>query len=380
MRSAVSLVRQLRAGGGARPDAAAASSPSASPPHPMRPDAAAADASAATADASTTGAEAANTYDASATATPAPPPVALALSPGAFDARSPACGALPRPAPRTVVYVADALAGGAAAEAQLLAAVYTAPPARWVALRNRRLQVYGGTVTPRGLVGAEPLPPWLAALAAALVAAGAFPRDAPPNHVLVNEYAPGQGILPHTDGPAYFPRTGTLSLGSAALMTLYAAGGEGGGGGEREGGGGGGGGTRVPVAEVLLAPRSLVVFGGAAYARHLHGIGEELTERVGGAAPCVNAPGRAGEVLVRALRVSLTLRHVRPAAAATCGDRGSDGDGGRGGGDGGEGLRAPVAASDAGAGDRDAGAGGGGGGDGSVFESTDTHAQQYRAP
>ena len=33
-----------------------------------------------------------------------------------------------------------------------------------------------------------------------------------PNHVLINEYLPGQGILPHTDGPLYVPIVVTISL------------------------------------------------------------------------------------------------------------------------------------------------------------------------
>ena len=32
-----------------------------------------------------------------------------------------------------------------------------------------------------------------------------------PNHVLVNEYLPGQGIMPHTDGPLFHPTIATVS-------------------------------------------------------------------------------------------------------------------------------------------------------------------------
>jgi len=45
-----------------------------------------------------------------------------------------------------------------------------------------------------------------------------FTKERPPNHVLINEYDPGQGILAHTDGPAYLSRTATLSLGSDVLI------------------------------------------------------------------------------------------------------------------------------------------------------------------
>jgi len=49
-------------------------------------------------------------------------------------------------------------------------------------------------------------------------------QDAPhgaPNHVLINEYRPGQGIMPHEDGAAYFPLVATISLGSAIVLDIY---------------------------------------------------------------------------------------------------------------------------------------------------------------
>ena len=42
-----------------------------------------------------------------------------------------------------------------------------------------------------------------------------------PNHVLVNEYLAGQGIMPHTDGPLFTPVITTITLGSHALLDLY---------------------------------------------------------------------------------------------------------------------------------------------------------------
>lgn len=42
-----------------------------------------------------------------------------------------------------------------------------------------------------------------------------------PNHVLVNEYLPGQGIMPHEDGAAYRPVVATVSLGSAAVVEFW---------------------------------------------------------------------------------------------------------------------------------------------------------------
>lgn len=38
------------------------------------------------------------------------------------------------------------------------------------------------------------------------------------NHVLVNEYRPGEGIMSHQDGPLYAPAVAILSLGTPVVM------------------------------------------------------------------------------------------------------------------------------------------------------------------
>ena len=43
-----------------------------------------------------------------------------------------------------------------------------------------------------------------------------------PNHVLINEYEPGQGIMPHEDGAAYHPVVATVSLGGPIVLDIYA--------------------------------------------------------------------------------------------------------------------------------------------------------------
>lgn len=60
---------------------------------------------------------------------------------------------------------------------------------------GRRLQSHGGSVHAKGLIPA-PLPAWLAAVCARLHAAvpALYGHEAP-NHVLVNEYQPGEGIM-----------------------------------------------------------------------------------------------------------------------------------------------------------------------------------------
>ncbi len=45
------------------------------------------------------------------------------------------------------------------------------------------------------------------------------------NHVLVNAYLPGEGIMPHEDGPLYHPAVCILSLGSPAILRFWRKGG-----------------------------------------------------------------------------------------------------------------------------------------------------------
>ena len=65
------------------------------------------------------------------------------------------------------------------------------------------------------------LPPPLQQLANLLVEKGIFSPSETPNHILVNEYHPGQGILPHTDGPAYIAQTATLSIGYSDVLLKF---------------------------------------------------------------------------------------------------------------------------------------------------------------
>jgi hypothetical protein len=179
-----------------------------------------------------------------------------------------------------------------------------------------------------------------------------FPSAEAPNHVLINRYVGGEGILGHTDGPLYHPRTATLSL------SLNADEDDSAGEGRTEKAGNRSHAPRFgailtfqrrqptcevgtvpppPVAcEVALLGRSLVVFAGAAYTNHLHAIAEKSIGRtalsanatsavaplctgafdvVGATAPLANGAAAGlvqGDVLWRpAVRISLTFRHIR---------------------------------------------------------------------
>merc|ERR1719423_554400 len=110
-------------------------------------------------------------------------------------------------APPKVYYVSDFVSKQE--EFYLWRSVYGAPNTKWTVLRNRRLQNWGGTPSPEGML-VEPLPRWMDELSAQLTRLGCFGGRSP-NHVLVNEYLPNQGIMAHEDGPAFHPCVCTVS-------------------------------------------------------------------------------------------------------------------------------------------------------------------------
>lgn len=158
--------------------------------------------------------------------------------------------------------------------------------------------------------------PALQRIADALVVQDIFSKDQPPNHILVNEYHPGQGIMAHTDGPAYLSRTATLSLGSDVILSF----------------------TKRPTNSndnrkinsittpqqqdekktCLLQKGSLLVFEDEAYLEYCHSIDDRiLVEHVTG--QCMNLHSIAnqleeeqqgvGSTITRGYRISLTFRH-----------------------------------------------------------------------
>nr|XP_023924475.1 alpha-ketoglutarate-dependent dioxygenase alkB homolog 6-like [Quercus suber]XP_023924476.1 alpha-ketoglutarate-dependent dioxygenase alkB homolog 6-like [Quercus suber] len=114
----------------------------------------------------------------------------------------------------TLIYIPDFISESE--QTMLLNNVYGAPVSKWKSLKNRRLQNWGGVVHEKGLLPQE-LPLWLTKITEKIYQeSGLFPSAI--NHVLINEYLPNQGIMPHQDGPAYFPVVAILSLGSPAVM------------------------------------------------------------------------------------------------------------------------------------------------------------------
>ncbi|XP_048966512.1 alpha-ketoglutarate-dependent dioxygenase alkB homolog 6 isoform X2 [Canis lupus dingo] len=230
-------------------------------------------------------------------------------------------------APPVIYYVPDFISKEE--EEYLLRQVFNAPKPKWTQLSGRKLQNWGphcplpgGLPHPRGMVP-ERLPLWLQRYVDKVSDLSLF-GGLPANHVLVNQYLPGEGIMPHEDGPLYYPTVSTISLGSHTMLDLYE--------------------PRQPkdddpaeqppdfwgpadlepapqprapprpATSLLLEPRSLLVLRGTAYTRLLHGIAAarvdalDATSLPPNAAACPSA--RPGASLVRGTRVSLTIRRV----------------------------------------------------------------------
>ena len=119
------------------------------------------------------------------------------------------------------------------------------------------------------------------------------------NHVLLNEYEPGQGIMPHLDGPLFYPTISTISLGSSTLLNFYT---------EDQG-------ESLQFADRLVTslfvePRSLLVLKDDMYHKYLHGI-EEIDQDVISDKICnLNDRSVIGQAFPRSTRISLTIRHV----------------------------------------------------------------------
>ena len=208
-------------------------------------------------------------------------------------------------------------------EEYLLGRVYhgeTSSKKKWTEVSGRRLQNLGGVVHKKGLIP-TPVPEWLAAQMAKVRTSAGDLLPAPINHVLVNEYQPGDGILPHPDGDAYDPAVAIVSLGCDAVMRFAP---------HRDDAAEAAEGTAAAPRDaetntksaarafgVLLPRRSLLVFDGALYERYMHGIDAvredviDATVANHGDFPERAARGAPWRVRRDCVRVSMTFRRAR---------------------------------------------------------------------
>ena len=162
---------------------------------------------------------------------------------------------------------------------------------------------------------------WLQSYALKLSEMNIFEGNTP-NHVLINEYLSGQGIMvsihdflvqfiwtfifnvkPHEDGPLFYPTVTTINTGSHTLLDFYPkiSGEE-----ERMC-------QREPLFSLFLEPRSLLVLKRDAYESYLHGIRELksdlITDRIANLSS-LSDPLIIGQELQRKTRLSFTIRYV----------------------------------------------------------------------
>jgi alkylated DNA repair dioxygenase AlkB len=148
----------------------------------------------------------------------------------------------------------------------------------WRGFVQRRVQIYGYTCNPmKGIHRTDDLPPWAQQLAARLERDGLMPEVA--DQLIVNDYAPGQGIHPHVDGPFFADTIVSISLGSSCIMEFSTEAGA------RE--------------EQFLEPMSALVIAGEARNGWKHAV------------PAREQDVWDGRVMPRARRVSLTFKRMR---------------------------------------------------------------------
>jgi len=180
-------------------------------------------------------------------------------------------------------------------EAEILKIIEKSPKECWVRLKTRQLQNWGGIVGSEKFI-AEPLPVYLQQICHQLHSSGAFPVH--PNHVLLNRYTPGQGILPHTDGIRYHPFTATLSLGSSGVMKFYRNHQS-----TKD--------VNGHTLSVFLPRRSLLLFTDELYSSFLHSIPEVEADVIDSKIVNKELLGlKEGDTIARNTRISLTIRYV----------------------------------------------------------------------
>jgi alkylated DNA repair dioxygenase AlkB len=156
-------------------------------------------------------------------------------------------------------------------EAELIAAIDREP---WDTSWERRRQLYGGAYGIQQS-SVRSIPEWGSDLGNRIWRDGF--NDRPFDHMLINEYLPGQGIAMHRDYEPYDRTVVSLSLLAPSVMDFRRVG-------------------DSKVESLLLEPRSLLVLTDAARYEWQHGIARRKNDRW------------KGLKIPRARRVSVTFR------------------------------------------------------------------------
>ncbi|PTB81139.1 hypothetical protein M440DRAFT_1435002 [Trichoderma longibrachiatum ATCC 18648] len=193
-------------------------------------------------------------------------------------------------------------------ERLILDKIAAAPRPRWKQLTHRRLQTWPSDLVNNKLLDA-PLPAWLETPIVPRLLSLPLPDDGDsrkhifaesphqrPNHVLINEYPPGIGIMPH--------KLSTMAnLGASLCLNLYRS---------KEDGAL----DPEPAWRILQEPRSLLITTDTLYTDYLHGIADAEEDLDLSADTIVNWPllrdpeAFAGGRNPRQTRTSLTYRDV----------------------------------------------------------------------
>ncbi|KAL9924502.1 alpha-ketoglutarate-dependent dioxygenase alkB homolog 6 [Glossina fuscipes fuscipes] len=213
---------------------------------------------------------------------------------------------LVRKCPETAMYIPNFITSEE--EQIILSHIERTPKPKWTQLLNRRLINYGGIPHVNGML-AEEIPIWLQTYVEKINNLNIFETQKA-NHVLVNEYRPGQGIMPHTDGPLFFPTISSISLGSHTILEFSKRDVD-----EKDAN------SAVTIDpdrrkilfKLILEPRSLLILKDSLYNDYLHSISEvkedTLCDRICNYENC-ESTYKMGDCLKRSTRISLTIRNV----------------------------------------------------------------------
>ncbi|XP_055384677.1 alpha-ketoglutarate-dependent dioxygenase alkB homolog 6 [Condylostylus longicornis] len=216
---------------------------------------------------------------------------------------------LVRNCPKTAMYIPNFITLDE--EQNIIANIEKTPKPKWTQLSHRRLINYGGVPHANGMI-AEEIPKWLNNFVEKVNNLNIF-ETKKANHVLINEYNPGEGIMPHTDGPLFYPIISTISCGSYTILEF----------------------VRQNIKnhsqkpncnldeqevepenksfKLLIEPRSLLILKDNLYTDYMHSIDEVsddfINESIVNLENC-ELSYKYGDRLCRKKRLSLTIRHV----------------------------------------------------------------------